>query len=72
MILDVTGVVAVDDGSAARLHHLLRALQLLGATPMITGIRPELAMQLVASGLELAGVSTLRSLADGLRGRALG
>jgi rsbT co-antagonist protein RsbR len=67
VILDVTGVAAVDEGSAIRLHHLLRALQLLGAAPMITGIRPELALQLVASGFDLGGLSTLRSLAEALR-----
>lgn len=67
VILDVTGVAAVDEGSAGRILHLLRALQLLGVAPLITGIRPELALQLVASGFDLGGITTLRSLADGLR-----
>jgi rsbT co-antagonist protein RsbR len=69
VILDVTGVAAVDEGSAGRLHHLLRSLRLLGVTPMITGVSPALALQLVGSGLDLSGVSISRSLADGLHKR---
>jgi rsbT co-antagonist protein RsbR len=67
VILDVTGIAIVDEGSASRLHQLLRTLQLLGVTPMITGISPALAMRLVGSGLDLGKVSTLRSLAEALR-----
>jgi rsbT co-antagonist protein RsbR len=67
VILDVTGVVAVDAGSARLLHRLIRALRLLGCTPMITGVRPELALELIESGIELDDIPTLRSLAAGLR-----
>jgi rsbT co-antagonist protein RsbR len=67
VILDVTGVVSVDAGSARLLHCLIRALRLLGCKPMITGVRPELALELIESGLELDDIPTLRSLATGLR-----
>jgi rsbT co-antagonist protein RsbR len=67
VILDVTGVMAVDAGSAGLLHRLLRALRLLGCTPMITGVRPRLALELIESGIELESMPTLRSLAAGLR-----
>lgn len=67
VILDVTGVATVDEGSANRLQQMVRALGLLGATPMITGIRPQLAQELTNAGFDLDGVTTLRSLAQGLR-----
>jgi rsbT co-antagonist protein RsbR len=69
VILDLTGMPEVDERSAARLRQLVRALRLLGATPTITGIRPELALALTSSGFDLEGVATLRSLAEGLRRR---
>ncbi|KIG13817.1 RsbR, positive regulator of sigma-B [Enhygromyxa salina] len=69
VILDVTGVAAVDGGSAGRLRQMARALTLLGATPMITGIRPQLAQELTNFGFDLDQVTTLRSLAEGLRRR---
>jgi rsbT co-antagonist protein RsbR len=67
VILDVTGVLSVDAGSADLLRRLLRALRLLGCTPMITGVRPGLALELIESGIDLDNMPTLRSLAAGLR-----
>lgn len=67
VILDVTGVASVDVGGATHLQRLVRALRLLGTTPMITGVRPELALELIASGIDLDDTPTLRSLAAGLR-----
>jgi anti-anti-sigma regulatory factor len=67
VILDLTGVSAADEGSTIHLVQMIHALRLLGAAPMITGIRPTLAMELIASGFDLDDVPTLRSLAEGLR-----
>lgn len=69
VILDVTGVATVEAGSAAQLHRLIRALRLLGTTPMITGVRPELALELIESGIDFEDLPTLRSLAAGLQHR---
>jgi rsbT co-antagonist protein RsbR len=65
VILDLTGVVAIDGPSMARLRQMLRSLRLLGAKATITGIRPELARELVDSGFDVEA-TTLRSLAEGL------
>ena len=67
VLLDLTGLAAIDEASASRLHQLVKALELLGARPILTGIRPQLAVTLTRLGLDLGGVETLRSLADGLR-----
>jgi rsbT co-antagonist protein RsbR len=65
VIVDLTGVVAIDGPSMARLRQMLRSLRLLGAKATITGIRPELARAFVESGFDVE-VTTLRSLAEGL------
>ena len=67
VILDLTGVVEVNAEGAARLRQLIGALRLLGATPRITGIGAHAAPRLIDAGVDLSGVETLRSLADGLR-----
>ncbi len=69
VILDLTGVVEVDEEGASRLHQLIRALQLLGASARIAGIRAEAAKRLIDAGIDFDGVETLRSLAEGLRAR---
>ncbi|WP_438024020.1 PAS domain-containing protein [Sorangium sp. So ce233] len=65
-ILDLTGVEAMDTGTAAHLLKLVQAIRLLGAEGIITGVPPSGAKTMVALGLDLAGVTTLASLREGL------
>lgn len=67
VILDFTGLAQVDLALARRVESLVRCLELLGARPVITGIRPDLSRALVDADVALAGIPTLRSLAAGLR-----
>jgi rsbT co-antagonist protein RsbR len=73
-LLDLTGVDAVDTKTASYLVELVRAIRLLGAEGIITGIRPSVAQTVVALGLDLAEITTLSDLQAGLKhciGRAL-
>ncbi|MCY1054343.1 STAS domain-containing protein [Nannocystis sp. SCPEA4] len=66
-IVDLTGVDTVDTATADHLLRVMRAVRLLGARCVITGIQPAVAQIIVGLGLELQGVVTLRSLREGLR-----
>ena len=66
VILDLTGVDTLDAAGAASVLKVVRAVELLGARPILTGIRPMLAELLVRSGVDLGGILTLRTLASGL------
>lgn len=66
-IVDLTGVDTVDTATADHLLRVMRAVRLLGARCVITGIQPAVAQIIVGLGLELQGVITLRSLREGLR-----
>ncbi|AKT42119.1 STAS domain-containing protein [Chondromyces crocatus] len=66
-ILDLTGVEVVDEVTADHLLRILRAIQLLGAQGLITGIRPAVAQTLTALQAGFAGVRTLSSLRDALK-----
>lgn len=66
-IVDVTGVGVMDTGTVAHLAGMARAAELMGSTCVITGLRPDVARTLVASGVDLGGVETLRTLEQGLR-----
>lgn len=63
VILDLTGATAA---AAADLLALVRALQLLGARPVVTGIRPALARDMVEAAAALEGVLLLRNLHQGI------
>jgi anti-anti-sigma regulatory factor len=67
VILDVTGISALDRESAGHLGRLVVALRLLGAEGIVTGIRPQLAQTLAALGSDATVLRTYRSLSDGLR-----
>jgi anti-anti-sigma regulatory factor/PAS domain-containing protein len=66
VILDVTGADLLDASSAEYLIKLIRAIRLLGARSIVTGVQPPLARTLVNSGVDLSGVRILRSLRQGL------
>jgi len=67
VILDMTGVVSVESTNLLFLRRLVAAISLLGARPIITGIRSDLARMLAASDESLSGITIKRSLAEGLQ-----
>lgn len=70
VILDITGVRAIDTLVADVLLRAARAVRLLGAEAILTGIGPDVARTLVDLGVDLGGLVTLGSLRDGV-GHAL-
>lgn len=66
VILDITGVASVEKSNVAFLRRLVSAVALLGAKPIVTGIRSDLARMLAISDESLSGITIKRSLADGL------
>ncbi|MFT3766493.1 MAG: STAS domain-containing protein [Minicystis sp.] len=67
VILDLTAVDSVDMNTADRLIRIVRAVELLGADVIVTGIRSGVSDTIVALGLDLGSVTTLRNLQEGLR-----
>jgi anti-anti-sigma regulatory factor len=65
-ILDITGVPVVDTMVANGLIQAAQAARLLGATVMLTGIRPEVAQTLVGLGVDLRGIVTHSTLQSGI------
>jgi len=67
LLLDVTGIPELDTFSAQHLMQTVRAVGLLGAKVVVSGLSPQIAMTLTNLGITLDGVETVGSLADGLR-----
>jgi CheY-like chemotaxis protein/anti-anti-sigma regulatory factor len=66
MILDITGVLRADERVAAGILSTARALRLLGARTVLTGIRPEMAQTLVALNVDFADIITKSTLQAGI------
>ena len=65
-LLDITGVAFVDTRTARFLGQLARAVALLGARCVLTGVQPGVAQSLVGLGVELAELTVARDLEQGL------
>ncbi|AUX41628.1 anti-anti-sigma factor [Sorangium cellulosum] len=66
-IIDLTGVETVDTQTASYLIGLVRAIRLLGAEAVITGIRATVAQTIVSLGVELSGIPVHTNLRSGLQ-----
>ncbi|UQA56116.1 GAF domain-containing protein [Polyangium aurulentum] len=66
-LIDLTGVDAVDAATAGHLVQVVRAIELLGAQGIITGIHPGVARTMISLGLDMTGMTTRATLRDALR-----
>lgn len=66
VILDLTGVGAIAPSTMPALLRMVRAIGLLGAACLVTGIQPEVARQIIALGAEETRVRSLAQLSDAL------
>ncbi len=67
VVMDVTGVQTVDSQVAHHLIQMTRAVRLMGANAILTGIRPDIARALTSLNIELTDVTTRATLSDGLK-----
>ena len=67
VLIDVTGVMAIDSQVSHHLIQMIRATGLMGATAILTGIRPEIARALTSLNIDLSAVTTRSKLSEGLK-----
>lgn len=66
VVMDITGVPAVDSTVANHLVQTVEASRLLGATVIVTGLSPEIAQTLVTIGVDLTKMNTVGDLQGGI------
>jgi rsbT co-antagonist protein RsbR len=66
VVIDVTGVPAVDSTVANHLVQTVDASRLMGATVIVTGLSPETAQALVTIGVDLSKMNTVGDLQGGI------
>ena len=67
VVIDVTGVQAIDSQVSHHMIQMIRAVGLMGAKAILTGIRPEIARAITSLNIDLSLVSTRATLSDGLK-----
>lgn len=66
VVMDITGVPAVDSKVANHLLQTVEACRLMGAMVIATGLSPEIAQALVALGVDLGKIKTVGDLLGGI------
>ena len=67
VILDLTGVDTLDAEAAQHLSNVMRSVELVGATGLLSGIRPSVAKTMVDLGIDMQSRRTYPTLAEALR-----
>jgi len=73
-IIDITGIQVMDTGTADHFLRMAKAVRLLGAECVLTGINPVIAQTIVHMGVDLSDIITHRTLRNALQhfvGRAI-
>src|SRR2546425_156410 len=66
VVMDITGVPAMDATVANHLVQTVEAARLLGATVIVTGLSPEIAQTLVNIGVDLGKMNTVGDMQGGI------
>jgi rsbT co-antagonist protein RsbR len=66
-IIDITGIEVMDTSTADHFIRMVKAVRLLGAECVLTGINPQIAQTIVHMGVDMESVVTHRSLRDALQ-----
>ena len=66
VVIDITGVAAMDSSVANHLVLTVEASRLLGATVIVTGLSPEISQTLVNIGVDLSKMNTVGDLQGGI------
>jgi rsbT co-antagonist protein RsbR len=66
VVMDITGVPAIDSAVANHLVQTVEAARLLGAAIIVTGLSPSIAQTLVTIGVDLGKMTTVGDLQGGI------
>lgn len=66
-IIDISGISAVDSAVADLLIRTAKAVRLVGAEAILTGVGVEVAQTIADLGIEMEGLKTMATLRDGLK-----
>src|SRR6266853_1520667 len=66
VVIDITGVAAIDSNAANHLVQTVEASRLMGASVIVTGLSPEIAQTLVHIGVQLDKMTTVCDLQGGI------
>jgi rsbT co-antagonist protein RsbR len=72
LVLDITGIPAVDREVALGILRVAQAVRLMGARIVLAGIRPEVAQAIVSLGVNLEELQTAATFQDGIAAAGMG
>jgi rsbT co-antagonist protein RsbR len=71
LFIDLSGVTLIDTMVAYQIYKIVRALDLVGVSAVLVGIRPEVTQTMVSLGVEFSKIKTYGSLQQALAKQSL-
>jgi rsbT co-antagonist protein RsbR len=66
VIIDVTGIDAMDTRASDNFVRMARSVRLLGAKCVLSGVHPNIARTIVQLGIDLSGIESYRTMREAL------
>ncbi len=66
VVMDITGVQAIDSRVANHMVQTVEAARLMGAIVIVAGVSPEIAQTMVTLGIDLGRMTTVGDLQSGI------
>jgi rsbT co-antagonist protein RsbR len=70
LIIDFSGIAMIDAEIAARIFNINKVLRLTGIETMLTGIRPELAIDVINTGIDFSKLNTYATVQQAILANA--
>jgi rsbT co-antagonist protein RsbR len=70
LIIDFSGIATIDAEIATRIFNVNKVLGLIGIKTMLTGIRPDLAINVISAGIDMSTLNTYGSVQQAILANA--
>ena len=70
LIIDFSGIATIDAEIASRIFNVNKVLGLIGIKTMLTGIRPDLAINVISAGIDMSSLNTYGSVQQAILANA--
>jgi rsbT co-antagonist protein RsbR len=67
VVVDLTGLDAIDTATTHGIQKIMRSLELVGCAVLVSGIQPSVAKAMVELQIDLAAVQSYSTLAEAIR-----
>ncbi len=67
VVIDVSGVMIIDRIIASHIKRIVESIQMMGGVAVLTGLKPEVVLSLLSTGVDFSKINTFLNINMGIR-----